>query len=268
MNTKITLDPKEDSELGFNLSIEGKTSDVDSTKPDIRFIVKEQASNRAVMFDNIKHENGTATVTLPGGNSLFSEGKDYVGSLEVILGRHYFVATKVDLEFVEPLKVEASIVMKNSQGEQMLKETQEAEEEEPLKVQAAITTTKSSTLNERPEPEEEEETVLLEEDPSIDREIEALVKKQQKPAVVRPQAPVIKEQKAKRKKKAALSYSDLSEKEKLVVNKIFVAECKKLGVDNPKKELREGTNYTKKRLKALIGRATKQVINHQKRQRR
>lgn len=222
---KITLDPNEDNELGFNLSIEGKTSDVDSTKPNIRFVVKEQASNRAIMFDNIKHENGMAKIVLPSNEAMFTESKDYVGSLEVILGKHYFVATTVNLEFIEPLKVEATVVLNKGKGNKKKTAMLEEEVESPL---------------------QEVEAEL-----KIESEIDSVIIKT-KPTMMR-EAPT------KKKRREKLSYRNLSDKEKDVVNTIFVAECKKLGIDDPKKYLKDGTSYTKKRLKAMLVEATKRV---------
>lgn len=112
--SRLTLNLNEQNELAFKISIEGSTSDLKSTKPNIRFIVSEtvfENEKNAVswIYQTKKDDDGFIVVNIPN-NEFFSEEKIYEGKLEVILGNHYFVPTEVELEFIKPLRVEAVVM--------------------------------------------------------------------------------------------------------------------------------------------------------------
>ena len=110
---KLTLNLNEQNELAFKISIEGTSADVDSTKPNIRFLVREGGQEAGWIYPTKQGEDGFVVVNIPN-SELFSENKSYFGKLEVILGNHYFVPTEVELEFIKPLRVEAVVVTNKS----------------------------------------------------------------------------------------------------------------------------------------------------------
>ncbi len=112
-NPKLQLNLNEENELAFKVSIEGSTSEMNSTKPNVRFVLGEQGAGRSWLYPAKKDDDGYVSVNIPS-EDFFSEEKEYKGQLEVILGNHYFVPTEVDIEFVRPLKVEASVVDKKN----------------------------------------------------------------------------------------------------------------------------------------------------------
>lgn len=109
---KLTLNLNEQNELAFKLSIEGSSEDVDSTQPNIRFLVRENGRDTGWIYGAKKGGDGFVVVNI-NDSGLFTEGKTYTGKLEVILGNHYFVPTEVELEFIQPSKVEAAVVTVN-----------------------------------------------------------------------------------------------------------------------------------------------------------
>jgi len=109
---KLTLNLNEQNELAFKLSIEGSSEDIDSTKPNIRFLVRENGRDTGWIYGAKKGDDGFVVVNI-NDSGLFTEDKSYTGKLEVILGNHYFVPTEVQLEFIKPLKVEAAVVTAN-----------------------------------------------------------------------------------------------------------------------------------------------------------
>lgn len=236
---KLELNLNEENDIGFSLKIVGTDKDIGASKPKIRFTITEAKTGRGWIFNaekgDCENDDNGIHVTIPDMKSCgVMEGEKYDGKLEVIMGTRFFTPTEVDIEFIEPLKVEAAITTKSS----------------------------SETLKEdKSEPEPE----IVKEEFSVESEIDSVIVKKKQPELVEKPAPVaLKEEKIIEQPQKKLSYRDLSDKEKAVVNKIFVAECKKLGVDKPQKYLKEGTSYTKKRLLALIAKATKQVVARRK----
>jgi hypothetical protein len=112
---KLSLNLNEENELAFKIMIEGSSSDVNATKPYVRFVLSEkgEGNNKAWLYPTSKDDEGCVTVHVTGEEFL-SEEKEYTGQLEVILGNHYFVPTTVDIEFIRPLKVEAVVVSNQS----------------------------------------------------------------------------------------------------------------------------------------------------------
>lgn len=111
-DAKLTLNLNEQNELAFKISIEGSSSDIESTKPKVRFLVNEEGKEAGWVYPTKKSNDGFIVVNIPNSD-VFSEDKNYTGKLEVILGNHYFVPTEVDMEFIKPLKVEAAVVTAN-----------------------------------------------------------------------------------------------------------------------------------------------------------
>jgi len=110
---KLTLNLNEQNELAFKISIEGSSTDVDASKPNIRFLVREDGREAGWIYPTKQADDGFVVVSIPN-SELFSEDKSYFGKLEVILGNHYFVPTEVEMEFIKPLKVEAVVVTNKS----------------------------------------------------------------------------------------------------------------------------------------------------------
>lgn len=111
-DAKLTLNLNEQNELAFKISIEGSSSDIQATKPKIRFLVSEAGGEAGWVYPTRRSDDGFVIVNIPN-SEMFSEDKDYTGKLEVILGNHYFVPTEVDMEFIKPLKIEAAVVTAN-----------------------------------------------------------------------------------------------------------------------------------------------------------
>lgn len=229
---KIELNLSEENEIGFKLKIEGSANDIGSSKPKIRFALTEAKSGKGWIFSTEKGDGDAIAVTIPSMKGLVEENHEYSGKLEVILGEHYFTPTEVDVQFVEPLKVEAAIV----------------------------TTSRKKTSETLTESVEEE---VVEEDPQealglvVESQIDSIIKKpvERKPA---PPAP------------AKLTYNDLTTKDKNAINKIFVEKCVKLDPVNFKTKaqiltyMNEGTEFTRTRLKTLLGQSTKEYLNSHK----
>lgn len=136
-NSKINLNLNEENELAFKISIEGSSSDIESTKPKFRFVVTEQGKENGVFYPAVEGDDGFVTARLPD-NGLFSEKKNYLGKLEVFLGNHYFVPTEVDIEFIKPLKVEGAVVTNKKDGNTSIREEKNKIEnnEKPLSISA------------------------------------------------------------------------------------------------------------------------------------
>lgn len=217
---KIELDLTEENEIGFQLKIEGSDKDMASTKPNIRFVVTEEDTGKGWVFSTEKTDNGVSVV-VPSMKGLISESNKYSGKLEVILGGRYFTPTEVELDFIEPLKVEAAV---------------------------AVTTTRKSSkiLEEAVEPEKTDE------DFSIESEINSVIVKEDK----KPKAPVVQP------KPKAKTYAELNESDKKKVNSLFMKKCAGYGIDasDVSLHLKEGTDLTKKKLKALFAQSAKEYL--------
>lgn len=219
---KIELNLSEENEIGFKLKIEGSANDIGSSKPKIRFALTEAKTGKGWIFSTEKGEDDAIAVTIPAMKGLVEESHNYSGKLEVILGEHYFTPTEVDIQFVEPLKVEAAIV----------------------------TTSRKKSSETLIEAVEEEETV----------DAPGLVVESQIDSIIKKPAPAPKK----------LAYNDLTEADKNAINQIFVEKCVKLDPVNFKTKaqiltyMNEGTEFTRTRLKALLGQSTKEYVNSHK----
>lgn len=133
---KVSLNLNEENELAFRISIEGSSTDIESTKPKFRFVVTEQGKGTGMFYPANESEDGYVTARLVD-QGLYSEEKKYQGKLEVFLGNHYFVPAEVDIEFIRPLKVEGAVVTNKSSATNSLREEKETiEKEKPLAVSA------------------------------------------------------------------------------------------------------------------------------------
>lgn len=195
MTNKFEINILEENEIEFGLKIEGSDSELNSTKPKVRFAITEEKSGKGWFFLTEKNaKNGNFIATIPVLKGLVTESGKYHGKLEIILGNKYFTPTEVDIQFIEPLKVESVIVSTNKP-----------------------TANKKETSDE-----------LL---------IESVII-----------------QKTKRE------YKDLSDADKDIVNKKFKQKCSNIGIANPLKTLKEGTQSEKDKLRSLLDAATKEFL--------
>lgn len=106
---KIILKLNEQSQISFNLSIEGYSTDASLTsKPEIRFALTEGSSDMGFLLP-AKFEEGKVSVDIPS-SGIFKENREYKGKLEVFLGNRYFKPAELAIEFQRPLEVKAEIV--------------------------------------------------------------------------------------------------------------------------------------------------------------
>lgn len=238
--TTLELNLSEDNEIGFKLKIEGSDKDLGSSKPNIRFVLSEQDTGKGWIFSTDKTDEGVS-VTIPSMKGIISEDKKYQGKLEVILAGRYFTPTEIEVQFNEPLKVEAAVAVvtkKNNTESKLLEEVKDnkvSEKEQELSIESEID---SIIIKDKEIKNTKQNTIPFK---SINEEKD-LVQANTKPT----------------------KYSDLSEKQKEEINVIFVDKCKKYNINSKevKKLMKEGTSYTKKRLTALFAQATKEYIEN------
>jgi len=254
----LDLNISEENEIGFKLRIEGSDKDLGSAKPHIRFVVTEANTGRGWIFSAAKTEDGVA-VTIPIMKGVALEENKYQGKLEVILGGRYFTPTEVDIEFTEPLKVEAavvsSVVQKKSGGSSLLGEApakqQEIIEESPeLSIESEIDSiiVKESTSTTKQEPSKKQAPVAQTK-PTL-----------QQPTIIQP-ATTPKAVTTTTTNKVV--YSSLLPEQKELVNQIFLKKCQEYNIDarEVRKLMKEGSSYTKKRLTALLAASTKEYAD-------
>lgn len=159
MTEKITFNPAEESEIRFKIKIEGNIEELDRNQSVVRFALTEQKSGKGWIFNTNKssdsENNDEIAITIPVLKGMVSEGLEYSGKLEVILGNHYFTPTEMDVDFKEPLKVEATVskITKSSPGAQnIIKEVEEKKPTEspvaPLSVKGEMVATKKAVNKE------------------------------------------------------------------------------------------------------------------------
>lgn len=104
----VSLKLNEDNELSFKLQIEGTISDPEMAKPQFRFTLTEDATDRGWIFPMTKTGEDIVSVSIPAVmTEKFSPGQQYNGKLEVILGRLYFSPSEMVVEFTQPVAVKA-----------------------------------------------------------------------------------------------------------------------------------------------------------------
>lgn len=140
MSDSIQLNPSEDNELCFEISIEGSTTKESLDKSIFRFHLAEKSANgMSYTFPATKTGLGAIQVVIPQLSHVIKEATSYVGSLEVIIGGQYFVPQTVNVNFSRPLKVEAKGVVVNSKQE-TLTETKQVDNQRP-KISSKIVST-------------------------------------------------------------------------------------------------------------------------------
>jgi hypothetical protein len=106
----IQLNLAEANELRLSLSIEGSSEDLGGATPKIRFFLREAGSEagRVYPVSNKTDKSGEISIRIPPSEE-FKEKQLYSGLLEVFIDNHYFTPAEVEIEFIRPLRVEASI---------------------------------------------------------------------------------------------------------------------------------------------------------------
>ena len=161
MSDKIELNLNEENELCFEIVIEGSTTNESLDKPIMRFQIEESLTKGkgiSYTFPVTKVKDGSLSVLIPRLENIVSEGKDYVGNLEVIIGGQFFVPQTVDINFIKPLKIESKGVTVNKQPLQ--------EETSPTTVSARVSNLRKPTPKKKKKLEdysEEEQTLLRKE---------------------------------------------------------------------------------------------------------
>jgi hypothetical protein len=248
----LELNVSEENEIGFKLRIEGSDKDIGTSKPSVRFVVTETSSGKGWIFSATKTDDGVA-INVPVMKGIVTESNKYNGKLEVILGGRYFTPTEVDIEFIEPLKVEAAVVSSVSVKK---------------KSDFNINNNSSNLLEEsKAVPEELQEL-------SIESEIDSIIVKESAPKQPTPKiqpAPIAKtivqerivpETTIKPITASKKNYAELNASEKEAVNKLFLEKCSGYNMDakEVKRLMNEGTSYTKKRLSALLAISVKEYL--------
>lgn len=143
--TKLKIKLGETNKLSFAHSIRGTSTDPEVTKPISRFMVTESSTGFSVCFPMESDGPSMATVTIPIMPYFFSEGKEYHGTVEVIIGNKIFTPAKMRLIPEEALKINVEPVavqvqqVKNpveEEKEKQIPSTKVEEEEKRLQEQA------------------------------------------------------------------------------------------------------------------------------------
>jgi hypothetical protein len=244
----LELNVSEENEIGFKLRIEGSDKDIGSSKPNVRFVVTETSSGKGWIFSATKTDDGVA-INVPVMKGIVTENNKYNGKLEVILGGRYFTPTEVDIEFVEPLKVEAAVVSsvsvkkKSDNSTFLLEESKSVSEDlQDLSIESEIDS-------------------IIVKDSSVKESVKKIQPSQIAKEVVKEHITPVPQVKPVLSKKS--NYSELSSDEKEAVNNLFLEKCSKYNMDakEVKRLIKEGTSYTKKRLSALLAISMKEYFN-------
>lgn len=108
MSEKVILKLDESNELGFKLTIQGMSTEPNSSTPICRFVVMESGGSQdtmGYMFPVKKQDDGTVIVTIPPMKNIFKENKDYTGKIEILLGSRYFTPATMNIGFEKPVEV-------------------------------------------------------------------------------------------------------------------------------------------------------------------
>jgi hypothetical protein len=251
----LELNLSEENEIGFKLKIEGSDKEIGSSKPNIRFLLSEEETGKGWIFSTDKTEDGVS-ITIPPMKGLISENKNYSGKLEIILAGRYFTPTEVNIDFIEPIKVEAafSVIKKNGstsnkilEEDNSTKKVLNASSEPEFSIESEI-----DSIITKPSNKTNNTSIPIE--TSISTQIPFKTLNEDRDLV----NPMDSTESKKPKE-----YSELSSEQKETVNKLFLEKCNKLGISpkEVKSLMKEGTSYTKKRLTALLAQATKEFIN-------
>ena len=244
----LELNPTEQQDIGFKLKMMGSDKDIGSSKPTIRFVLSEQDTGKGWIFATEKTENGYS-VSIPVMKGIISEDKKYGGKLEVILEGRYFPVNEVNINFIEPIKIESTIfTVKKSDSNNTNTKLLEEEKKNVNKSSEEFTI------------ESEIESIIVKDNKNTTSTIREASKQQNNKQEDIEQ--IIREVEVVTSSKKPKDYSELSKEQKNDVNKLFLEKCSKFGISSKevKNLMSEGTSYTKKRLTALLAQATKEFI--------
>lgn len=113
MTSKITLQLNESNHLKFKINVQGTTTEPQATKPSVRLVISEKDNHAAMgfYFPVMMSENDLVTFLIPKLEHIIDPKKDYMGKIEVILGTRIFVPMTLDVNFENPIKIEAAQVV-------------------------------------------------------------------------------------------------------------------------------------------------------------
>lgn len=272
----IELNVSDENEIGFKLKIEGSDKDLGASKPNVRFVVTETSSGKGWIFSAAKSEDGVV-INVPVMKGIVTENSKYHGKLEVILGGRYFTPTEVDIQFIEPLKVEAAVV--SSVSVKSKNKTYSANEHSQAILEESTAPTKISQQEDMHELsiESEIDSIIVKESvKEVPHKRELMVTNRvapiskastpipASPAFIKAaQSVIVPEIAAPVVPRVKRSYVELNATEKEAVNKLFLEKCSGYNMDSKevKRLMSEGTSITKKKLTALLAMSVKEYLN-------
>lgn len=112
MSKQVKFNLDEEEEIHFKLSVRG-SSNLPNVKPVMRFIISENSENgtMAVVLPVRPTDDGVV-VSIPQLKEFFSEEKEYIGKLEIIVGNRYFSPTAMSIGFTKSFDIQAEPIIK------------------------------------------------------------------------------------------------------------------------------------------------------------
>ena len=112
MSKQVKFNLDEEEEIHFKLSVRG-SSNLPNVKPVMRFIISENSENgnMSVVLLARPTDDGVV-VSIPQLKEFFSEDREYVGKLEIIVGNRYFSPTAMNIGFTRSFDIQAEPVLK------------------------------------------------------------------------------------------------------------------------------------------------------------
>lgn len=111
MTNKVNFNLDDEEEIHFKMTIKGETN-LPNVKPLMRFIISENIENGlAVVLPAQPTEEGVM-IKIPSLKHVFSENKDYIGKMEIIVGNRYFAPMAMNIGFTKSLDVQFEMVSK------------------------------------------------------------------------------------------------------------------------------------------------------------
>lgn len=112
MSKQVKFNLDEEEEIHFKLSVKG-SSNLPNVKPIMRFIISENSENGniAIVLPAKPTEEGVV-VNIPQLKDFFSEEKEYIGKLEIIVGNRYFSPTAMNIGFTKSFDIQAEPILK------------------------------------------------------------------------------------------------------------------------------------------------------------
>lgn len=121
MSDKLVLQLDELNDLGFTMHVQGMSTEPDAAKPIFRFVIFEKGkeNKNGYMYAANKDENeeGKVIVSIFPTKGQYTENKEYIGKMEVILGSRYFVTTTLDIVFERPFAIKTELVKKEQKSD-------------------------------------------------------------------------------------------------------------------------------------------------------